>query len=119
MATALRRDGRAAAEPFPGLRVIQDRVYRVDGVLRRAVPLLGGPPVLHDPRPGLGVTVHRLAPQARSPGSPYETAATLPQSHDGALPRLADPALRRCPCSPGEAARFGDLLRDGSRYLAA
>ena len=38
MATALRRNGRAAAEPFPRLRVIQDRVRRVDGVLRRAVP---------------------------------------------------------------------------------
>src|ERR1022692_2742794 len=69
MATALRRNGRAGAEPFPGLRVIQDCVRRVDGVLGRAVPLFGGPPMFHDLGPGLGVTIHRLAPQVRRVGS--------------------------------------------------
>src|SRR5215470_11494554 len=58
----------ATAEPFPGLRVIQDRVRRVDGVLGRAVPLLGGPPTLHDVGPGLSVAVHRLARQVRQVG---------------------------------------------------
>src|SRR5450755_2853820 len=73
MATALRRNSRAAAEPFPGLRVIQDRVRRVDGVLGRAVPLLGGPPMFHDLGPGLGVTIHRLAPQVRRVRSSVHT----------------------------------------------
>src|ERR1700716_2020161 len=68
MAAALRRDGGAAVEPFSRLRVVKDRVRRVDGVLRRAVPQLGGLPMPHDPCPDLGVTVHCRDPEVRWAG---------------------------------------------------
>src|SRR5580704_321708 len=68
MAAALRRDGGAAAEPFSRLRVVQDGVRRVNGVLRRAIPLLGGLPMPLDHGPHLGVTVHCRAPDVRWTG---------------------------------------------------
>src|SRR4051794_28103118 len=46
MTAALCPDGVAPAKALSGLRVVQDRVDRVDGVLPVAVPAFGGLPVL-------------------------------------------------------------------------
>ena len=57
---ALRLDLCPAPEPLSGLRVVQDRVGRVDRVLGVGVPALGGRPVLLYPGAGAGVTIHCL-----------------------------------------------------------
>jgi hypothetical protein len=62
---ALGLDVGAAAETLTRLRVVQDRVGRVDGVLGRAVAALGGVPVFCHPGPGPDVAVRGYARPAR------------------------------------------------------
>src|ERR1700761_7394662 len=80
-------DLRPAAESLAGLRVVQDRVGRVDCVLGVGVSGFGGLPVLLDPGPGAGV-IHVLhhCPGGR-PAAPVVTRA-------GALVRPASPVSR-------------------------
>ena len=52
------------AETLTRLRVVQDRVGRVDGVLGFDIAPLGGVPVFCHPVPGPDVTVHGYAPPA-------------------------------------------------------
>src|SRR5260370_27101645 len=61
---ALCLDIAAAAETLTRLRVVQDRVGCVDGVLGFDVAPLGGVPVFCQPGPGPDVTVHGYAPPA-------------------------------------------------------
>src|SRR3954470_15806350 len=58
-------DSAATAETLTGLRVVQDGVGPVDGVLGLAVAPLGGVPVFGHPGPGPAVTVHGSAPPAK------------------------------------------------------
>ena len=58
MPAALRLDLRPASEALPGLGIVQDRGFSVDSVLGVGVPVLGGLPMLLQPGPDPGVTIH-------------------------------------------------------------
>src|SRR4051812_26541679 len=80
----------ATAEALTGLRVVQDRVVRVDGVLGFGVATFGGVPVVGQPRTGPDVTVHRDSPpgeRARHPRLPC---------HYGRHLAARDSGKRRC-----------------------
>ena len=61
---ALCLDIAATPETLTGLRVVQDRVGRVEGMLGFDIALFGGVPVFCHPVPGPDVTVHGHAPPA-------------------------------------------------------
>jgi hypothetical protein len=57
VAAPLGLDPRPAAEALARLRVVEDRVFGVDRLLRLDVPAFGGVPVLLGASPDLGSTV--------------------------------------------------------------
>src|SRR5262249_39406032 len=70
MAAALRLDPRAAPEALARLRVVEDRVVRVDRVLRLDVTALRGLPVLPHASPDVVVIHHALQSSPRPSSHP-------------------------------------------------
>jgi len=115
---ALRLDLRPAPVALPGLRVVQDRVGGVDRVLGVGVSVLGGLPVLLDPRPGPGVAIRCLAHlgHVSSPESGSRKASRRPprrRAHSTPRSRArsasGNPAKWSCghtPRAAGAAARL-------------
>src|SRR5947209_5980240 len=104
MAAALGADGVPPAEALTGLRIVQDGVVGVDGVLGLAVAPFGGVPVFGHPRPRRAVVVHRNAlpiGRARHPGAAEATPGTSAAlaSEDCSTP-AGDSRPTPCPGSP-------------------
>jgi len=87
------------AETLTRLRVVQDRVVRVDGVLGFDVAPLGGVPVFCHPVPGPDVTIHGYAPPAERFSTIFAQQAKATPSYSRGRPARPLPWT----CLPGPA----------------